>query len=144
MILIDSNLLFYAYDADSSQHASAAQWLEHTLTEHEEVAVAWITILAFLRISTSSHALAHPLTLDEATDIVDSIVSSSNVLVLQPTAGHWMIFRRLLIDSQAVGNLTSDAHLATLALEHDCMVATNDKDFTRFTGLKIINPIAKQ
>jgi uncharacterized protein len=144
VILIDANLLLYAYDASSAQHDSARHWLESTLTEEEEVALSWVAVLAFLRIATSRHALGSPFTINEATDIMDSILSRSNVRVLTPGSSHWQLFRKLLIDSHASANLATDAHIAALALEHDCVLATSDKDFTRFAGLKIVNPIAKQ
>ena len=63
---------------------------------------------------------------------------------LQPGEQHWGILKRLVIYDQATRNLVNDAHLAALAIEHGASICTNDKDFTRFTGLKIINPIAKQ
>jgi len=144
VILIDVNILLYAYDADSSQHFAAREWLESSLTEEDEITLSWITIIAFLRIGTSKQAMRNPFTLTEARDIVDAILSRSNVRVLQPSMAHWGIFSRLLVESQSVGNLATDAHLAALALEHNCVLVTNDKDFTRFAGLKIINPIAKQ
>jgi toxin-antitoxin system PIN domain toxin len=142
--LIDANILLYAYDAGSSQHTAAREWVESALTEEDEIALSWLTIIAFLRIGTSKHALGSPLTVNEATDIMAAILSRSNVRTLSPGPAHWDIYRRLLIGSQATGNLATDAHLAALALEHNCMLATNDKDFTRFSGLKIVNPIAKQ
>jgi predicted nucleic acid-binding protein len=40
------------------------------------------------------------------------------------------------------GNLATDAHLAALAIEHGCVLCSNDADFGRFPGLRWVNPLA--
>jgi toxin-antitoxin system PIN domain toxin len=141
MILIDANLLLYAYDSSSPHHVAAKQWLEQAFSRPEPVGIAWDTILAFLRITTNPRALEHPLSISEAVEIVSEWISLPMVQVVGPTDRHWDILSALLTEAQARGPLVMDANLATLAIEHGLMLYTNDRDFTRFPGLQVRNPL---
>jgi len=142
VILVDANLLLFAYDAASEHHARARTWLEDVLSGSDPVGFAWVTLLAFLRIATNPRALARPLTLAEATAIVSSWLGQPCVSLLQPGERHWEILSGLLEPAQARGPLVMDAHLAALAMEHGAVLASNDRDFARFDGLQIVNPLA--
>ena len=142
MILIDANLLLYAYDLTSEQHERAKTWLEATLNEGQPVRLAWATILAFLRIGTNPRALAVPLSIREATRIVAEWLALPNVASLEPGERHFEILVRLLESAQARGPLVMDAHLAALAIEHGATLCTTDRDFTRFGQLRVSNPLA--
>ena len=37
----------------------------------------------------------------------------------------------------------TDAHLAALAIEHQCELHSNDSDFARFRGFKWVNPLQR-
>jgi hypothetical protein len=142
VILVDANLLLYAYDASSEHHARARAWLEEVLSGSDPVGFAWVTLLAFLRIATNPRALARPLSLGEAAAIVSSWLGQPCVSLLQPGERHWEILSGLLEPAQARGPLVMDAHLAALAMEHGAVLASNDRDFARFDGLRIVNPLA--
>lgn len=105
------------------------------------MAFAWITILAFLRIGTDPRALQAPFTTAEALATVSKWLDRSNVVVLGPTERHWGILRDLAVNGQARGALLSDAHLAALAIEHGAVLATTDRDFARFPGLRVVDPL---
>lgn len=141
MILIDANLLIYAHHSGVAEHQRSSQWLEKTLESGEPVGFAWVTLLAFLRITTSPKPFPSPYTIQEAASAVTGLLSNSSVSILQPTERHWPILSRLLEDGQARGPLVMDAHLAALAIEHGATLCTTDRDFTRFKGLKLLNPI---
>ena len=141
MILLDANLLLYAYDADAREHNRARSWLERRLSGEEKVGFSWITILAFLRIATSRRYESIPMTTAEASSIVDGWMEAPNVALLSPTEQHWAILSDLLPKSQARGPLIMDAHLAALAIEHGATLCTNDRDFLRFPGLKVEFPL---
>lgn len=102
---------------------------------------AWQTINAFLRISTNQRAFAAPLSTKEATSIVTEWLERPQTVILTPGEKHWSIFQDLLESGQATGPLIMDAHLAALALEHGAALASSDRDFSRFPGLKLINPL---
>ena len=140
MILPDVNILIYAHNEASENHEKAKQWLEEKLKGSEIICFSWQTITAFLRILTNSKLFANPLTLKQAFEIVEQWLSRPNAVVLEPTANFMTIFQKIAVDGQANGALLMDAHLAALALEHGATLATTDRDFSRFDGLKIETP----
>ncbi|HYV03938.1 MAG TPA: TA system VapC family ribonuclease toxin [Blastocatellia bacterium] len=141
MKLIDANLLLYAHSSSSPHHQQARVWLEDVFSKPEPVRLAWMTILAFLRISTDSRSYKHPFSTKEAMDIVSDWLTRPNVEVLEPGERHLLILGKLLSAAHARGAVVMDAHLAALAIEHGAVVCTNDKDFSRFPGLRVLNPI---
>ncbi len=141
MILVDANLLLYAYDASSQHHDAARHWLESTLSGSEPVGFAWVTLLAFLRIGTDHRAFASPLAPEEAVASVSEWLARPNVILLEAGDRHWEILSQMLIEAQIRGPLTMDAHLASLAIEHGATLCTTDRDFARFPGLKTSNPL---
>lgn len=142
MILVDSNLLLYAYDSSSRWHEPAKMWLEEVLSGMAPVGLAWQTVLAFLRVSTHVRIFTRPLLLDEAVRTVGGWFEEPPVRLLEPTERHWSILRELLPEAQARGPLVMDAHLAALAIEHGATLCTADRDFSRFAGLATKNPLA--
>jgi uncharacterized protein len=144
VILLDANVLIYAYSTSSPHHDAARSWLEAAMAKREEIRLSWFSVAAFIRITTTVRLYTDSYSVEEACDKVDDLLVMSNVAILQPGEQHWAILKRLLVRDQATANLVSDAHQAALAIEHGAAVCTNDRDFTRFEGLKIINPIAKQ
>ncbi|MGA2262306.1 MAG: type II toxin-antitoxin system VapC family toxin [Acidobacteriota bacterium] len=143
MILIDANLLIYAIDSASPHHDAARRWLEKVLSSSENVGLTWGVILAFLRIVTHPAVVRHPLSPEAALEYVDSWLAQPYVRTVAPGEKHWLILRNLLRSSGTAGNLTSDAHLAALALELDCEIFSSDHDFKRFQGVKHVNPLEK-
>lgn len=141
MILLDANLLLYAYNSSFEQHARARAWLERTLSSPAPVGLPWTTILAFLRITTNPRAYPAPLAPAEAAGIVSEWLAHPTVAVVQPGERHWEILSRMLVDSQARGARVSDAHLAALAVEHGGTLYTTDRDFRLFPGLQMLNPL---
>jgi uncharacterized protein len=139
--LPDVNLLIYAIDEASPKHESARPWLERTLSGAEAVGFAWAVLLGFLRISTSAAILEQPLSLAESLDCVDGWLEQPCATVPAPTERHAGLLRRLLEPLGAAGNLTSDAHLAALAIEHGAELCSCDTDFARFDGLRWTDPL---
>ena len=89
MILVDANLLLYAYDASSAHHETARPWWERCLSRAEPVRLAWATVLAFLRIGTNPRALRWPMTIEEACGHVAEWLERPMVDVLEPTPDTW-------------------------------------------------------
>lgn len=141
MTLVDANILLHAYNSSSSQHAAARRWLEGALSGPGQVRIAWVTVLAFLRISTNPRAYPAPFLPGEASDIVSEWLRQPNVATLDPGDRHWEILRGLMTFGQTRGPLIMDAHLAALAIEHGAILATTDKDFARFPELRWTNPL---
>jgi toxin-antitoxin system PIN domain toxin len=141
--IIDTNLLVYAYVPALPQHAAAKRWLEQTLTEDEAVGLAWTSVLGFIRVVTNPRIFRVPLLVERAAAVVDDWFQQQSVEIVLPTPRHWSTLRDMLTTGQAGGALTADAHLAALALEHGATVYTTDRDFLRFPGLRIVNPLEK-
>jgi hypothetical protein len=141
MILIDANLLIYAYHTAAQNHQRSKDWLEAVFDSGDRVAFSWTTLLAFVRITTSPKPFSIPLTSEEVSAIVTGWLSHPAVCILQPTERHWTILSQFLADGQARGPLVMDAHLAALAMEHGATLCTTDRDFTRFQGLRLLNPL---
>ena len=143
MILIDANLLLYAYDSASPVHAQARRWLEDVFAQPAPVLLPWQSIHAFIRIATNQRAWRSPLTTEEARAVVDEWLSLPNVVVPSPGERHWDILRELIVDSQCPGPLVADAVLAALAIENGAELCTNDRDFSRFPTLRTVNPLQR-
>lgn len=141
MILVDANLLLYAYNQDSPHHAIARAWLESEISSGKPVRLALVTLLAFVRIGSDNRVFSEPLSPAEACDIVQSWLETPNVQMLAPGPRTWTHLAELCDRGQARAALVMDAHLAALALEHGAAVASTDRDFNRFDGIKTINPL---
>ena len=141
MKLVDANLLLYAVDEASPHHERARVWLEDVLSGAEPVGFAWSVLLAVLRLSTQPRIFQHPLDVDEAFGLVDGWLAQPSASVVHPTTRHSDILRALLEPLGTAGNLTTDAHLAALAIEHGAELCSADADFARFPGLRWSNPL---
>ena len=141
MILVDANLLIYAVNLNAPHHERARRWLQDTLSGATAVGLPWTSLLAFVRITTRPGILANPMAVDEAIRFVDTWLDQPFVEPVLPGKGHWAILRRLLRDSGTAGNLTSDAHLAALAIERGATICSADYDFRRFPGVEHVNPL---
>ncbi len=141
MILVDLNLLLYAVNTGSPHHRKAKRWLEEALSGDESVALPWVVLLGFLRITTNRHILPHPLLAEQALEVIEGWLALRSVVTLEPASEHWAILRDLLGATGTAGNLTTDAHLAAIAIGHGCELCSTDSDFGRFDHLRWRNPI---
>lgn len=141
MKLPDVNLLVYAADEHAVAHKRALAWIESSLSGAETVAFAWAALVGFLRVTTNPRVLKRPWSPQDAFEVIDSWLAQPNATVVHPTPRHAAILRELLAPLGTGGNLTSDAHLAALAIEHGATVYSSDNDFSRFAGLDWIDPL---
>jgi uncharacterized protein len=141
MTLLDANLLLYAYNADAPQQRRAAQWLAKLLESGEMIALPWVTVWAFIRISTNPRLWANPRPAKEAFAIAADWLAQPGVVPLQPGPRHAEILEKLVIDHGATGPLVTDAVLAALAMEHGASLASTDQGFSRFPDLRWLNPL---
>lgn len=142
MKIVDVNLLLYAINEDAPLHAKARSWLEDALSGTETVGFEWTVLLAFLRLGTRSVVFTNPLSLEEAFELIDSWLAQPCATIVQPTDRHGQVLRDLIEPLGTGGNLTSDAYLAAVAVEHGAEVHSCDADFARFPGVRWVNPIA--
>jgi hypothetical protein len=142
VILVDANLLIYAVNQDLPQHKLARAWWEKMLSGTSRVGIPWVSIMAFLRICTNPRIFSPPLSPEAAIAYVDEWLEQPPVKLVAPGSGHWAILRNLLLQTGMAANLTTDAHIAALALEQGYSVYSADNDFRRFPGLKHVNPLS--
>lgn len=143
MILPDINLLIYAYNEDAPHHAAAKAWWEACLSGTEPVGIAWAVLLGFIRLMSNRRVLLEPMQPQEALDHCRSWLAQPNSRILIPGPTHLDVLMNLLRDSPVSTNLITDAHLAALAIEHQAELHSNDSDFSRFSGLRWRNPVAR-
>ncbi len=141
MILPDLNLLIHAYNSSSSVHARARQWWEERMMDATPILLPWVVVLGFVRLSTHRQIAAHPLPVEAACALVESWLASPQVSILHPGEQHLPMLFSFLRTVGSGGNLTTDAHLAALAIEHDLEICTTDRDFSLFPGLRWRNPL---
>lgn len=142
MIIPDINLLIYAINIDSAYHSKARKWLEDAVRGSEIIGLTWIVILGFIRITTNARILERPLSMETAFAVMDQLLELPSVVIVEPTGEHWKIYKELLSPLSTAGNLTSDAHLAAIAIQHRACLYSTDNDFSRFKGLRWKNPLA--
>jgi len=142
LIVIDANLLLYAYNERTPQHKAARDWLTETFASGDAVGLPMQSVLAFVRISTNPKLSDASSTIATAILVVDSWLTLPNVRILVPGPGHWAIFKSLCVATALTGDLSTDAHLAALAIEYNATLYSTDSDFARFPGLRWSNPLA--
>lgn len=141
MILLDANVLIYAFNNGFPQHEAMQRWLTGTLASGETIAVPWISAWAFLRISTNPRLVNSTETVDEVLDVLERFLSFPQVVTLNPDKLHLPHLRLCLHDTNIRGSETTDAVLAAIAIEHGATLASADLGFRRFRKLKLLNPL---
>ena len=141
-MLIDANILLYATDGSSPYHGTARPWLESQLNGPRRVGLPWLSLWAFVRISTNPRATHRPLTPVQAWSMVEAWVDAPAAWVVEPGPGHREILGRLLVERDIRAGLVTDAVLAALCIEHGLTIVSADSDFARFTDITWLNPVA--
>ncbi len=140
MRVVDANVLLYAVNSASAHHERSRAWLDAALVGPEPVGLAWTVLLAFLRLATHPAVFRRPLAADDAVGVLRDWVARPAAFVLEPTARHLDVLAGLLHESGTAANLVGDAHLASLAIEHDAVIVSFDADFGRFAGVRLERP----
>lgn len=141
MIVLDANLLIYAYNTGSTHHMKARDWLEKILSEIEVVGLPWQGVSAFLRVITNRRLPGEHFSVEEAAGVVDLWLAHPNVHILAAGDNYWRLFRRMVVEGRASGPLVCDAEIAALTIEYGGVLHTVDRDFARFPGLRWVNPL---
>ncbi len=144
MKIVDLNVLLYVVNRDAEHHEAALDWWTTALEGDETIGLPWVVLLGFVRLSTNPRVFPQPLADTQAADKLDAWLKLSVVTVPREKDTHWAVLRGLLSASGTAGNLTTDAHIAALALSRDATVVSFDNDFARFPGLRFENPLASK
>lgn len=142
MILVDVNILVYAFRKDAPGHARMRSWLHSAINSMESYGISDFVLAGFLRVVSHPKVFDPPSPLEDALAFAHAIRARPNCVPVMPGVGHWEIFTRLVRGSGAKGNLIADAYLAALAIEHGCEWITTDRDYSRFHGLRWRHPLS--
>lgn len=141
MKLVDLNVLLYAVNTDAPQHTAVRTRWEALANGDETLGLPWTVLLGFLRLSTNPRVFPRPLAPEAALARIEAWLALDNITVPREKDDHWDKLKGLLEVSGTAGNLTTDAHLAALAISHDAILVTTDTDFARFKGLRWEDPL---
>lgn len=142
MIAVDTNLLIYARREEAPEHLTALEILRRLAESAEPWAIPWPCVYEFLRVVTHPRVFDPPTRMEDALADLESLFRSPSLRLLGEGSSHPDHMRRMIQAGVVVGNLVHDAHIAALVVEHGVAEFwTADQDFTRFSGIRIRNPI---
>lgn len=131
----------YASRVDAPRHTEYREWLESSLGSASPFGISELVLSGVVRIVTHPRIYAEPTPVEHALDYVESLRGHPNSVVISPGARHFDLFRDLCESVTATGNLVPDAYLAALAIESGSEWITDDRDYTRFPGLRFRHPL---
>jgi toxin-antitoxin system PIN domain toxin len=140
MILPDVNVLIYAFRKAAPQYSDYRRWMESVLGGDAAYGMSPLVLSAFIRIVTNRRAFPNPDSPEDALAFANLILDQPHCQIIQPGPRHWEIFCRLCRQTNARGDLVSDAWFAALAIESGCEWITLDRDFRKFDGLRWRTP----
>jgi uncharacterized protein len=141
VIVLDSNLLLYAFDSATAEHKRARAWIESIFSGLEPVGLPWLTVWAFIRLATNPRLPGDRYSPAEATELVEGWIELPQVSLLAPGPRFWPLYRRMLVEAKVRGPETTDAAIAALTLECGGTLYTADRGFARYPELRFINPL---
>jgi len=142
MIAVDSNLLVYAHREDSPWHNAANSCLTGLAEGRQAWAIPWPCLHEFLAIVTHARIYDPPTPLDKAIDQVEAWLESPSLVLLAESEDHWTQLSSLIRAGRISGPKVHDARVAAVCLQHGATeLWTVDRDFSRFPGLKVRNPL---
>lgn len=142
MIVPDVNLLVYAHNRAAPAHQPARNWWADLLDREQPIGLPWAVMVGFIRLTTHPSVLVAPLAPTDALARVRSWLDQPSVRIVEPGPRHLDLLTELFSATGVGGGLTTDTHLAALAIEHQAELHSNDSDFARFPGLRWHNPMA--
>lgn len=140
-MIVDANILLYAYNTADPYHKVSREWLESALNGDTRIGLPWSSLGTFLRIATNPRAFPDPLSPDAATQQVDEWLGAPRAWVPLPTPRYLQILNDLVRKHQTRGPLITDAMLAALAIDHGVTLVSTDADFARFNEIRWLNPL---
>ncbi|MDF0645508.1 MAG: PIN domain-containing protein [Nitrospira sp.] len=146
MFVVDTNVLVYAADEDSSAHGVCRDLVESWRSKPSAWYTTWSILYEFLRVVTHPRVLRRPWPTKQAWSFVEAVIASPGLGLLTETDRHAAVAADVMKQvPHLIGNLLHDAHTAILMKEHGIRrIYTRDMDFHRFTFLEAIDPLREQ
>ena len=141
MIAIDTNILVYAHRSDSPFHEAAVTHLVQLAEGGDSWAIPWPCVHEFLAIVTHPKILKTPTPLDKALAQIEAWLESPSLQMIGETSGYWDRLKNAMLQGKVAGPITHDARIFAICRDHRVRVLWSaDRDFSRFSGVKIVNP----
>ncbi len=141
MILPDVNILIYAFHEAAPKHRLYSDWLDSVRQSGDDLLLPAAVLTGFLRIVTNPRVIAAPPSAAQAMTFVTALIRGVGVRQVFDESAVWQSFSGLIDgDPQIRGNLVPDAYLAAVAISHGALLASNDRGFARFLGLRWFDP----
>jgi toxin-antitoxin system PIN domain toxin len=140
MVVLDANILLYTYDRGAEHHAATRRWLDNALSGAEPVGIPWLTLWAFIRISTNAHLARNAVSRRDAFAFVRLVTGHAGVVIVEPGPRHAEILEALANEGRVLGSSMTDAAIAAIAIEYGATLASTDRGFARFKRLRWVNP----
>ena len=142
MIAIDTQILVYAHRADSPWHGRARPRIGELAASGVRWAIPMHCIVEFFTAVTRPNYYLPASTFGQATAQIDAWLEAPSVSILSEDAQTWSTLRNLLAAGAIVGPKAYDARIAAVCLQHGVTeLWTHDRDFSRFPGLRVRNPL---
>ena len=142
MIAVDTNILVYAHREDSPFHEAAARRLTGLAETRGDWAIPWPCLHEFIAIVTHPRIYDPPTPSELALDQVTAWLESPTLVTLNDTPGYWAQLKSVLVEGRISGPRVHDARVAALCQHHGVdELWTADRDFSRFAGLRVRNPL---
>jgi len=142
LIVPDVNVLVYAHRADMTEHEPYREWLDGLVNSGPAYGMSEMVLSSFVRIVTNRRIYSKPTENHEALASAARLLAPPQCVPVRPGPGHWEIFEDLCKRHAARSKLVADAYLAAIVMEAGCDLATADRDFARFEGLRWHHPLA--
>jgi uncharacterized protein len=142
VIGVDTNMLVYAHRRDSVWHERAAGCLRRLAEGTAPWFIPWPCIHEFLAVATHPRLYSPPSGIEAALQQVDYWMQSPTLLIEGESAAHWATLKAAALSAQLSGPIVHDARVAAICLDHGVEEFwTADRDFSRFPGLRTVNPL---
>ena len=142
MIAVDTNILVYAHREDTPFHQRAAECLITLAEGLTAWAIPWPCIHEFLAVTTHPRIYDPPSPLSVALNQVEAWIESPTLTMLAESERHWSELRLMLEAGRITGGRVHDARIAALCRQHGIReLWSADRDFSRFSDLRVVNPL---
>jgi len=141
MLLVDVNVLVFAYRTEAHDHLAYRDWLERALESGSPCGFPDLVLSAVVRLLTHPRIYREPTVLESALKYVEWLREHPTCLPVSPGPRHWQIFITLCRSTSVRGALVTDAYFAALAIEAGAEWITTDRDYARFPGLRWRHPL---
>ncbi|HXC40255.1 MAG TPA: TA system VapC family ribonuclease toxin [Burkholderiales bacterium] len=144
MIAVDTNILVYAHREDAPFHSAAADCVKDLAEGVAPWALPWPCVHEFLAIVTHPRIYLPPTPLERALEQVDAWLGSPSLALLAEPPNHWQSLSAMVRNGRIAGPRVHDARIAALCIQHGVReLWSADRDFNRFAGLRVVNPLVR-